>query len=360
MKRRLPITPRARCWGLVLILLIWAEANAPASAQSLVDRTPNFGGVDLPPPRTAHFAFLHRFELVGEETKKVLNYPTFLLGVGLPGASAVGIHYASNSELGAGTPNEWEISVRRRFGAALAATIAYNTAAASLDGELAGRLRIRRISLHGVARAFSDAFGSEGGQAALGAGVMLHLTPRLAVGGDVARVVTVDSLPAAWSAGVHMVIPGSPHTLGFAVSNVGATTLEGASRGAEDADGDENLRYGFAFTMPLGTLSQWARIFRGEEPAPGGAERARGEEFVSIRDFIFGPAEIRIVAGETVRWVNDDGVAHTVTADEGSFDSGLIQPGEGYSRRFEAPGRYPYHCVPHPFMKAVVVVEPTG
>ncbi|MGH7549666.1 MAG: cupredoxin domain-containing protein [Gemmatimonadota bacterium] len=327
--------------------------STPAIGQSLLTRTPNMGGTTVPRPRSSEFTFLHRFELVGEDEKKVLNYPTFVLAVGLPAGLALGTTYASNSELGAGTPNEWEpwIKLRHAFGERfdLAGTAAYNTATESTNGELTGRLRLGPVSLLGVARAFSSAYGANDPEAALGAGLLLHVTPRLAVGGDIARIVSADTFASAWSAGIHVAIPGSPHTLGFVVSNVGATTLEGASQGFEDIEGDTNLRYGFAFTMPLGTFSQWSRIFQGEE--------ATGENVVTIRDFTFGPSEIRIRAGETVRWVNEDPVAHTVTAGDGSFDSDLLENGEGFSRRFDDPGRYPYNCTPHPFMTGVVVVE---
>ncbi len=332
-------------------LLAWAT---PAIGQSLLTRTPNMGGTTVPRPRSSEFTFLHRFELVGEEEQKVLNYPTFVIAVGLPAGLAVGTTYASNSELGAGTPNEWEPWVKLRYGFGerfdVAGTAAYNTATESANGELTGRLRVGPVSLLGAGRAFSSAYGSDDAEAALAAGFLLHLTPRLAVGGDVADIVSSDSFPTAWSAGVHVAIPGSPHTLGFVVSNVGATTLEGASRGFQDPEGDANLRYGFAFTMPLGTFSQWSRIFQGEE-------ETTGENVVVIRDFTFGPPEIRIRAGDTVRWVNEDPVAHTVTADDGTFDSDLLENGEGFSRRFDDPGRYPYHCTPHPFMSGVVVVE---
>jgi plastocyanin len=58
-----------------------------------------------------------------------------------------------------------------------------------------------------------------------------------------------------------------------------------------------------------------------------------------------------------VEWKNDDPLAHTVTADDGSWDSGLIQPGATWRRTFDRPGTYPFHCTPHPFMKGVVVVR---
>jgi plastocyanin len=346
-------------WARALAFVVGLAASwgAPLAAQPLLERTPNFGGTWVPPARTAHFAFLHRFDLVGPEgTRKLINYPTLVVSVGLSASFALGATYASNSELGVGTFNEWELAARRRFGVApyqAATIVAWNSAAESVDGELTGSARFRRVTLHGAIRAFSRTLGQDDAGAAVGMGAVFHLTPRLALAADVARIVTTDTLPSAWSAGLHLAIPNSPHTLGIVVANMGVATLQGASRGIEDETGDTELRYGFAFTMPLGTLEQWSRIFHGATAAS-----IEGPA-VTIRDFAFDPPEIRVPTGATVQWVNEDFVVHSVTSDDGSFDSGLVQPGEGYSRRFDAPGRYPYHCTPHPFMKGVVVVEPS-
>jgi nitrite reductase (NO-forming) len=46
-----------------------------------------------------------------------------------------------------------------------------------------------------------------------------------------------------------------------------------------------------------------------------------------------------------------------VTADDGAFDSGNVDPGQSWRRRFDTPGTYPFHCTPHPFMKGVIVVR---
>lgn len=341
--------------GPVLLVVAWATTGL---AQSLVERPPNLNGTSVPTAWRSEFLFLHRFELVGEQEKKLVNYPTLTLGLGLLGQSAIGATYTSNSELGAGTTNEWELWMKRRFPLSrvteVSGLLAYNTAAESVDGELAGRTHLGRVSLHGTVRGFSAAYGGRAVEAAAGGGLLLHLTPRLAVGGDLVRVVTDDRFPTAWSAGIHLVIPGSPHTLGFVVSNVGAATLEGASVGGEDVDGDSRIRYGFAFTVPLGTLSQWAEIFGAGRKETSTEE---GVRVIVIRDVAFQVPELRIRVGERVTWVNEDPVVHTVTADNGGFDSGVIQPGERYSRSFDGPGSYSYHCLPHPFMTGVIVVE---
>jgi len=73
----------------------------------------------------------------------------------------------------------------------------------------------------------------------------------------------------------------------------------------------------------------------------------------------FNPPTVTVVIGinNTVEWVNDDSVPHTVTADGGSFSSGNLNPGDSYSFTFTSPGTYAYHCSYHPWMKGVVLVE---
>lgn len=61
----------------------------------------------------------------------------------------------------------------------------------------------------------------------------------------------------------------------------------------------------------------------------------------------YGANPLTISSGITVQWTNADTMAHTVTADDGSFDSGAIPPGQTYSRTFNAPGTYPYFCTIH-------------
>ncbi|HUI85692.1 MAG TPA: cupredoxin domain-containing protein [Nitrososphaerales archaeon] len=73
----------------------------------------------------------------------------------------------------------------------------------------------------------------------------------------------------------------------------------------------------------------------------------------------FNPATVTVVIGvnSTVEWVNDDIAPHTVTADDGSFSSGNLNPGDTFSFTFTKPGTYMYHCSYHPWMMATVVVK---
>jgi amicyanin len=68
---------------------------------------------------------------------------------------------------------------------------------------------------------------------------------------------------------------------------------------------------------------------------------------------------IRVKAGDTVTWTNNDSVRHNVVADERSAaapEGPLIADGKSYSFTFTKAGTYPYHCEPHPNMKGTVVV----
>lgn len=78
---------------------------------------------------------------------------------------------------------------------------------------------------------------------------------------------------------------------------------------------------------------------------------------VVISDFEFTPPTITIVVGDTVTWTNDGPTAHSATAVEGSFDTGIFPAGEARSVTFDEAGEFAYLCTPHPNMKGTVVVE---
>ena len=68
---------------------------------------------------------------------------------------------------------------------------------------------------------------------------------------------------------------------------------------------------------------------------------------VSITSSGYSPIELLITDGGTVLWTNNDNAVHTVTADNGSFDSGDLQPGSTFVYTF-IRGVYTYHCKNHP------------
>jgi len=78
---------------------------------------------------------------------------------------------------------------------------------------------------------------------------------------------------------------------------------------------------------------------------------------VSIAGFAFSVSSLAVKQGTTVKWTNNDATTHTVTADDGSFDSDNIAPGGTFSHTFSSQGTFAYHCKIHSSMTAKVVVS---
>jgi plastocyanin len=94
------------------------------------------------------------------------------------------------------------------------------------------------------------------------------------------------------------------------------------------------------------------------DPEPGidvGGATVVGAD-VAILDNAFRAPTIEVAAGTTVSWVNEGDLPHTVTAEDGGFDSGILMPGEGFSQEFTAPGVVDYLCILHPEMRGRIVV----
>lgn len=70
----------------------------------------------------------------------------------------------------------------------------------------------------------------------------------------------------------------------------------------------------------------------------------------------YAPGTRRVAPGTWVTWSNDGQDAHTVTALDGSFDSGDLDPSEGFSWYFDQPGTIQYVCALHPWMTGTIVV----
>jgi plastocyanin len=201
---------------------------------------------------------------------------------------------------------------------------------------------------------------SGGSDVALAGGVAIRLRRGIALSGDVASLT--DRGPGervAWAAGLSLAIPHTPHTLSLHATNTNNATLQSASRGTGET------RYGFEFTIPV-TLS---RYFGGRRPVSDTARRPMAPETgrpgagsrdsitAVVQDFMFRPARMEVPAGTTVVWTNGGQVLHTVTAEDGSFDSGPIEAGERRGITFSRPGTFPFHCTPHPFMRGEIVVR---
>lgn len=77
---------------------------------------------------------------------------------------------------------------------------------------------------------------------------------------------------------------------------------------------------------------------------------------VDVVDFAFEPGTLTVPVGTTVTWTNRGERPHTITADDGSFDSGRLDPGEEFSFTFDTAGSFTYFCGFHPDMQGEIVV----
>jgi plastocyanin len=78
---------------------------------------------------------------------------------------------------------------------------------------------------------------------------------------------------------------------------------------------------------------------------------------VKISNFAFKPGTIHVKPGQTVRFVNADSVAHTVTATKGAkFDSGDLSPGKSFTVKARKAGTIRYVCLIHPGMTGTIKV----
>ncbi len=405
-----------RSLALGLLLL-----PASVAAQSMLDRPPNISADWVANAGTVQFNFLHRFTRSAAPERKVSNFPTFVMGIGLPQRTMIGFAYATNSTLTPRYPNEWEFFVRHALVSELeggpidlGGQIGYNLASDGVDGEVSAAKHAGPFRLVAVTRVIANPYTAGKTQLVAGGGATLKISRLLALGGDYVTITNKEpgkGERAAWSAGFHLAIPNTPHTLSLQATNTNTSTLQGLSRG------EDRIRYGFEFTIPL-TLARYLRSRAGSAPTPDTSESAPAPAIpapkanapppepardsvspapltavaepkpappdstvrapapaapgaastpapkaaaktvrVVMKGIAYLPKRIEIPVGTILMWRNDDPLAHTVTAADKSFDSGLIQGGAVWRRLFSKPGTYQVNCTPHPFMKATIVVK---
>lgn len=83
---------------------------------------------------------------------------------------------------------------------------------------------------------------------------------------------------------------------------------------------------------------------------------------VDMQGVSFMPTELHVAPGTPVTFTNSSPLGHTVTADDGSFDSGMVDSGGLWSMTFDSPGVYQYYCQPHGSaglkgMSATIIVD---
>jgi plastocyanin len=110
-------------------------------------------------------------------------------------------------------------------------------------------------------------------------------------------------------------------------------------------------RWGLFVTLVL-TLGGCGGSSDGEATASSTATAAS----ITIKNFAFSPERGTFGVG-AIKVVNGDGSPHTVTADDGSFDTKTLEAGADGSVTLSKAGTYAYHCSIHDYMKGTVVVS---
>jgi plastocyanin len=98
--------------------------------------------------------------------------------------------------------------------------------------------------------------------------------------------------------------------------------------------------------------------FAGAMAAPRSPAPVPRRHEIEIRAMAFQPAELRVMRGDTVVWINRDIVAHTATASEkGSWDTGTLSQAESGRVVLRKAGKVGYLCQFHPTMRGTLIVR---
>ncbi len=78
---------------------------------------------------------------------------------------------------------------------------------------------------------------------------------------------------------------------------------------------------------------------------------------VAIKNFAFSPNPLQAKVGDPITVTNQDSTAHTITADDHSFDTGNLDGGASKTIQLGAAGTFKYHCNIHNYMTGTLTVS---
>jgi len=144
-----------------------------------------------------------------------------------------------------------------------------------------------------------------------------------------------------------IVVGKQPHWI--AIANGGAQAVV-TNEGSNDI-AVVDLASGRTRTIAVGKAPRKVVV----QPAMAAAAAATSAG-ISIANFAFSPAEIKVAPGTRVTWTNNDSAPHGLAHKDGAPGTGVLLPGESVSRVYDSPGSFDYVCVVHPYMTGRVVV----
>lgn len=151
--------------------------------------------------------------------------------------------------------------------------------------------------------------------------------------------------------------------------------LAGCTGGGGGGDGTTTTTTGgsgIGGNVSVGNNTVSGSVSMTNTTGPGNGTEAPLAAFVVIQGNQFVNDTVTVQVGGSVTWTHNDGsTMHTVTADDGSFDSSpncsptvdplpptgdCMQQGDTFTVTFSAPGTFTYHCKVHPSMTGTVQV----
>ena len=146
------------------------------------------------------------------------------------------------------------------------------------------------------------------------------------------------------------------------------TTYNDAGASATDAnDGDLTSSITVSSNVDTSTVGTYTVTYTVSDAAGNQATETRTvnvvdnnnptTHYINIQGYAFSPSSITINVGDTIVWTNYDSASHTVTSNDGTFDSGSITNGNTFSFTFTSAGTFDYYCAPHPGMTGSVTVQ---
>ena len=117
--------------------------------------------------------------------------------------------------------------------------------------------------------------------------------------------------------------------------------------------GRELRRFGLVVALAMGVVA-----FAGAMAAPRSPVPVPRSHLIEIRGMAFQPAELTVLRGDTVVWINRDIVPHTATASgKPGWDTGTLSQAERGRVILRYAGTVHYVCQLHPTMRGTLIVR---
>lgn len=139
---------------------------------------------------------------------------------------------------------------------------------------------------------------------------------------------------------------GQPYREGRDPENLYADGEGDSGGGGDDGNGGGSV--------PEGVPEEVHSYLSEANDYDGTVEDMTGQDSVTVENgtnepqYAFGPPAVRVSTGTTVTWEWVADVAHSVTDEDGAFDSGIQSSASStFEHTFEEAGNYLYYCTPH-------------